>query len=78
MDKSMTAVEENAKMLNLQNQFIEELDRVPAKYKRINTLILSNNHLKTLRGIEQFPRLKKLVAVENEVFLASNIPCNFE
>ena len=67
MNRTMVATEEMAKTLNLQGQYIEELDQVPPKYKKITSLILSNNHLRSLRGVEQFPKLKKLIACDNAV-----------
>jgi len=67
MDRTMVAAEKMAKLLNLQGQYIEEIDQVPPKYKKIDSLILSNNHLRSLRGVEQFPKLKKLIACDNAV-----------
>lgn len=40
---------------------------IPMKYKRVHTLVLNNNHLKNLRGVEQFTRIKKLDVADNEV-----------
>lgn len=63
----MGVTEDVKNMLNLQNKYIEELDKIPAKYHQVTTLILNNNHLKNLRGIEQFSKLKKLSAADNDV-----------
>lgn len=59
--------EQRTAILNLQNQYIEEIDTIPMKYKRVHTLVLNNNHLKNLRGVEQFARIKKLDVADNEV-----------
>lgn len=50
------------------SKFLIEIDAVPKKFRNIAILYLSNNVLKDLSGIEQFPLIEKLSLANNEVF----------
>jgi hypothetical protein len=72
MDKATKGKDEN--ILNLTNQFIYEIDTIPPRFQKVERLVLNNNHLKSLRGIEQFKDVKRLSLVDNEVYPIFEFP----
>lgn len=54
--------------ISIVQKSVNKIDLLPKEYHQIETLYLSNNNLETLDGIEQFPNLKTLTLVNNEVY----------
>ncbi|KAL4494095.1 hypothetical protein ABPG72_016051 [Tetrahymena utriculariae] len=53
--------------IRLVQKQVKEIDKVPTFYKKIDTLYISNNSIKTLDGIEQFTHLQHLSISNNNL-----------
>lgn len=53
--------------ISVVQKFINEIDSLPKRFTKIETLYLSNNNIKTLEGLQQFSNLKNLSLANNEI-----------
>lgn len=55
--------------ISVVQKFVSEIDLLPKKFLKVETLYLSSNNIRTLEGLQQFSNLKNLSLANNEVTL---------
>lgn len=53
--------------ISVVQKFVSEIDPMPKKFLKVETLYLSSNNIRTLDGLQQFSNLKNLSLANNEV-----------
>lgn len=53
--------------ISVVQKFVNEIDLLPKKFHKIETLYLSSNNIRTLEGLQQFSSLKNLSLANNEI-----------
>lgn len=62
--------------ISIVQKFVSEIDLLPKKFHKVETLYLSSNNIKSLEGLQQFSNLKNLSLANNEV-IVSILPLKF-
>lgn len=58
--------------LDLKGRGIQELDEVSTQHRDLEALILDNNQIEDLQGIQQFQNVKQLSLINNQVEIISS------